>query len=135
MCVCACVFCQYVCLSVTTKSAAYLVFMSQTKFYYGVFNVFTIWLSLKTLRSRVLTSFAGHHCFPRSLVSFRQPNETAMASFQLEKYNYNMVDYRSNNTTGSSLIVVHWQRSFLVISACYKLLIRNRVQYAFLSLL
>ena len=33
-----------------------------------------------------------------------------------------MVSYRSNNTTGSSLIVLYWQlqRSFLAISACYK---------------
>ena len=86
LCVCVCVS---VCLSVTTKSAAYLVFMSQTKFYrvvYGVFNVLTVWLSLKTLRSRVMASFAGHRFLPRSLANFRRPNETAMASFQLEKY-------------------------------------------------
>ena len=46
-------------------------------------------------------------------------NETGMAYFQSERY---MVSPRSNNTTGSSLIIVHWQRSFLVICACYKLL-------------
>ena len=115
-----------VCLSVTTKSAAYLVFTSQTKFYrvlYGVFNIFTVWLYLKTLRSRVMASFAGHRFLPRSLANFRRPNETAMASFQLEKYY--MVSYRSNNTTGSSLIVLHWQRSFLAISACYKMLTQH----------
>ena len=86
LCVCVCVS---VCLSVTTKSAAYLVFTSQTKFYrvlYGVINVFTVWLSLKTLHSIVLASFAGHRCLPRSLANFRRPNETAMTSFQLEKY-------------------------------------------------
>ena len=36
-----------------------------------------------------------------------------------------MVSYRSNNTTGSSLIVLHWQRSFLAISACYKMLTQH----------
>ena len=49
--------CECVCLSVTMKSAAYLLFTLQTKYYrvlYGVFNAFTIWLSLKKLRSRVL---------------------------------------------------------------------------------
>ena len=76
-----------VCLSVTTKSAAYLIFTLKTKFYrvlYDVFKVFIVWLSLKTLRSRVLGSFAGHRRLPCSLVSFRWTNETAMASFQLE---------------------------------------------------
>ena len=122
VCVCVCVC---VCLCVTTKSAAYLIFTSPAKFYrvlYGVFNVFTVWLSLKMLRSRVLAPFSGHCRLPCSLASFQRTNETVMASFQLKKY---MVGYRSNNTTGSSLIVVHWQRSFLVISACYKLLTRH----------
>ena len=75
--------------------------------------------------TRVMASFAGHHFpgLPRSLANFRRPNETAMASFQLEKYY--MVSYRSNNTTGSSLIVLHWQRSFLAISACYKMLTQH----------
>ena len=36
-----------------------------------------------------------------------------------------MVSYRSNNTTGSSLIVLHWQRSFLAVSACYKMLTQH----------
>ena len=86
VCVCVCVS---VCLSVATKSAAYLVFMSQTKFYrilHGVFNVFTVWLSLKTLCSRVLAPFAGHRCLPCSLTNFQRTNVTAMASFQVEKY-------------------------------------------------
>ena len=84
-----------VCLSVTMKSAAYLIFKSQTKFYrilYGFFNIFTVWLSLKTLRSRVLAPFGGHRRLPRSLVSFRRTNETAMASFQLEKYIWLLID-------------------------------------------
>ena len=87
--------CVSVCQSVTTKSAAYLVSTSQTKFYrvlYGVFNVFAVWLFLKTLCSRVIASFAGHRFLPRSLANFRRPNETAMASFQLEKYIWLVID-------------------------------------------
>ena len=94
LCVCVCV-CLSVCLSIAAKSAAYLVFTLQTKFYrvlYGVFNVFTVWLSLKTLCSRVLASFAGHRCLPRSLASFQWTNEIAMASFQLEKYTWLVID-------------------------------------------
>ena len=44
---------------------------------------FVVWLSLKTLRSRVMASFAGHCCLSRSLMNFRWTNETAMASFLL----------------------------------------------------
>ena len=83
------------CVSVTTKSAAYLVFTSQSKFYrvlYGLFNVFTICLSLKTLRSRVLAPFASHRYLPRSVASFLRTNETSMASFQLEKYIWFVID-------------------------------------------
>ena len=61
--------CLSVCQSVTTKSVAYFVFTSQTKYYrvlYGAFNVFTVWLSLKKLRSRVMVPLAGHHCLPPS---------------------------------------------------------------------
>ena len=39
---------------------------------YGVFKVFIVWLSLKTLLSRVLVSSAGHH--PSSLL----PGELSM---------------------------------------------------------
>ena len=85
MCVC-------VCPSITRKSAAYLRFMWQTKFYTifnGVFNILTAWVSLKMLCSRVLASFAGNCRLPRSLASFRWTNETAMASFQLKSiYGY-----------------------------------------------
>ena len=89
------VLCVSLCLSVTTKSVAYLVFTSQTKFYRffcGVFNIFTAWLSLKMLRSRGMASFAGHHFLPRSLANFWRPNEIAMASFQFEKYIWLVID-------------------------------------------
>ena len=61
-----------VCLSVTIKSAAYLVYTSKTRcrrVLYGVFKVFVVWLSLKTLRSKVLASFADCHCLPHFLMS------------------------------------------------------------------
>lgn len=48
-----------VCLSNTTKSAAYLVCTSNTmgcRILYDVFKDFVMWLSLKTLYSRVLSS-------------------------------------------------------------------------------
>ena len=120
MCVCV-----SVCQSVTTKSAAYLVFTSQTKFYrvlYGVFNVFTVWLSLKTLRSRVCVICWSP--LPSSL-----PGELSTAKRDSDDFfstrKVYMVSYRSNNTTGSSLIVLHWQRSFLAVSACYKMLTQH----------
>ena len=122
-----------VCLSVTTKSAVYLIITLQAKFYRalnGVFKDFTMWSSLKTLYllefwrfigffvvfsrflpslkmlcSRVLESFAGHRRLPCSLASFRWINETAVASFQLRKYVVTLVI--NPVTTGSSLIVAH----------------------------
>ena len=44
-----------------------------------------MWLLLKTLRSKVLTSFADRHCLPCFLMSSHWTEETAMASFQLEE--------------------------------------------------
>jgi hypothetical protein len=46
--------------------------------------------------------------------------KTVVASFQLKRVC--MISHRSIKTTGSSLIIAHWQISFLAISACYKLL-------------
>ena len=46
-----------VCLSVTMKSATYLVYTSKTRCHrilYGVFKAFVVWFSLKMLRSRVV---------------------------------------------------------------------------------
>ena len=82
VCVCVCV-----CVS-TTKSATYLVYTSKTKCHrvlYDVFKVFVVWLSLKTLCSRVLASFAGHHRLPCSPVTSRWTKETAVTSFQHEE--------------------------------------------------
>ena len=46
-----------VCLSVTMKSATYLVYTSKTRCHrilYGVFKALVVWFSLKMLRSRVV---------------------------------------------------------------------------------
>ena len=81
--------CVWVCLSVTTLAATYLVFKSQMKCHkvlYGVFNTCTctciVWILLKTLRSKVLASFAVHDCHSCFLTSFPLTEETARASFQ-----------------------------------------------------
>ena len=61
-----------VCVSVTTKFATYLVYMSNLhcrKILYDVFKVFVMWLSLKTPRSKVLASFADHDYLSHFLVS------------------------------------------------------------------
>ena len=90
-----------VCLSVTTKSAAYLNFMSQTKLYrvlYGVFNVFTVWLSLKTLRSRILAPFGGHVLPPSSLPDELSTDKRYSDGFFSIRKVY-MVTYRANNMT------------------------------------
>ena len=52
------VLCVY--LSVTTKSATYLVYTSKLRCHrvlYDVFKVFVVWLSLKMPHSKVLVSF------------------------------------------------------------------------------
>ncbi len=79
--------CLSVCLSVCYHeilSAAYLVCTSKTKFYrvvYGVFKVFVVWISLKTLPSKVLATSAGHRCLPHSLASFRWTKEYSNGFF------------------------------------------------------
>ena len=83
VCVCVCI-----CLSVTTLAAAYLVYTLKARchrIFYGVFKVFVVWLSLKTLCSKVLVSFADHHCLLYSVTSSQWTKETALAYFQLEE--------------------------------------------------
>ena len=76
-----------VCLSVATKSAAYLVYTKTRchRDFLRRFKVFVVWFSLKTLHSKVLASFADCHCFPRFLTSSRWTKGTAMVSSQREK--------------------------------------------------
>ena len=88
MCVCVCV-CVSVCLSVTTKSATYLVYTWKTRYHrvlYGVFKDFVVSLSLKTLHSRVMASFAGHHHFLAPYDELTRFPSPVMAYFQLQGY-------------------------------------------------
>ena len=87
--------CVCVCVSVAALPATYLVSMSQTrccKVAYRILIISIVWIYLKTLRSRVLASFAGRHHLPRSLTSFRWIKETVMVSFQLEEYVWLEID-------------------------------------------
>ena len=77
------------CLSVTVLAATYLVYKSQVRHYkvpYGVSNVCIVWISLKTLCSPNLASFASNRVrLPRSLTSSwwrGWTTETVMASLQ-----------------------------------------------------
>ena len=47
-----------------------------------LYDVFVLWLLLKTLCSKVLASFADYDCLSRFLMSSPWTEETAMASFQ-----------------------------------------------------
>ncbi len=87
------------CVSVATRSAAYLLFTPKKKVSKGSLwcfqGFYRVAFRLKTLHSRVLASFAAHHRLPRSSASFRWTKETVIPSFQLKKYVY-MVSHRSN---------------------------------------
>ena len=57
-----------ICLFVTMLAATYLVYTCRSKtrcrrVLYGIFKIFTVWLSLKTLRSRVLVSLQATTAF------------------------------------------------------------------------
>ena len=60
--------------------AAYLLKTMFHRVLYGVFKLFVVWLSIKTLRLIVLVSFTGHCHLPRSLASLQWTKETAMTS-------------------------------------------------------
>ena len=104
LCVCVC---MSVCLSVTTKSATYLIYTWKARYLRVLYGIFVVWLSPKMLCSRIMASFAGHCHFlaPCSELSmFLSTKGTTMASFQLEEYT---CSNRSNNITGSSIILAH----------------------------
>ena len=67
---CVCVY-----LSVTALTATYIILKSKVRYHrglHGVFNICNVWLSLKTLYSKVMASFTYHGCLPRSLTSSRR---------------------------------------------------------------
>jgi hypothetical protein len=57
-----------------------------------------VWISLKTLHSKVLTTFADHRCLLRFLTSSQWINGTVIASFK-EKIGLEIVLF--NNSTDS----------------------------------
>ena len=74
-----------VCLSVTTLTATYIVCKAEVRYHnmvlYGVLQICNVWLSLKTLLSKVMALFAYHCCLPRSLTSSPWTEEIAVSSF------------------------------------------------------
>ena len=95
-----------VCLSITTKSAAHLVYALKSRCHrvlFGVFKVFVVWLSLKTLCSKVLASFANRHCLPHFLTKSRRTEETVMGSFKCKE----CVQLAIEPTTQLTLITDH----------------------------
>ena len=73
-----------VCLSVTAVTATYLVRKAKVRYHmvlYSDLQICNMWLSLKTLLSKVMALFAYHYCLPRSLASSRWTEETAVSSF------------------------------------------------------
>ena len=62
----------YVCLSVTTLAATYLVLTSKIRclrVLYGILQICNMWLLLRMLCSKFLASFADHCSLPHSLTS------------------------------------------------------------------
>ena len=73
-----------VCVSVTTKSAAYLIYASGTRCHrvlYGVFKVFIVMVLFKTCRSRVQTSFAGHRHHDKLSIDKRDSNGVLLSMY------------------------------------------------------
>ena len=83
---CARVTVVVLCVCVCTKLAAtYLNYMMKVRChqaFYAELNVCIVWMSLKTLRSKFLATFADHRCLLRFLTSSQWTKETVMASFQ-----------------------------------------------------
>ena len=87
---------EWVCVSVTALLATYFVSMSQ----------------MRCCKVRVLASFTGHrHVSPDELL---MDNDGFFSTQRVC-----MARDRSNKTTGSSLIVAHWQISFLAYANCW----------------
>jgi hypothetical protein len=108
--------CVCVCLSVTTKSAAYLISKSKTKFYRVFLWCFQGFCRVALAENASFKS-SGVICCPPP--PFSLPGELSMDNGDSNDFfstrGVCMVSHRSNKTTGSSLIVAHWQISFLAI--------------------
>ena len=122
--------CLSVCLSVPTKSALYLIFTSRTKFY-RLLNGVLMFLLCGFYWKRFVQEFWHHLLVTATFLAPWLPFDGQTRQRWLV-FNSNIVcmaSSRSSNMTGSSLIVAHWQRSFLAICACYKLLTQHRMLF------
>ena len=119
--------CVSVCLSVTTKSATYLVFTFAKKVLKGSLWCFQRFYRLAFPENTLFKSY-GVIC--RSPLPSSLPGELSTAKRDSDGFfstrKVYMVSYRSNNKTGSSLIILlHSRKSFLAISAWYKMLTQH----------
>ena len=105
------------CVSVCYHEICCLPRFYVAKFYrvlYGVFKVFVVWLSLKTLCSRVLVPFDGHRRLPRELSTDKRDSN---GFFSIRKvYHWFITDH---STLAEKLL------GYLSAYACYKLLTRH----------
>ena len=75
---------RFVCLSVTVLTAANFVCKAKVRYHrvlHDIIQICNVWISLKTLRPKVMVLFAYHRCLPRSLKSSRWTKDTAASSF------------------------------------------------------
>ena len=117
-----------VCVCVTELAATYFVYTLKVwchQAFYAALHVCIVWISLKSLCSKVLARFTNHLCLLHFLVNSRWTKETAMASFRLACITNN----RPYNSTDSSLVTVDYQQSFLAFQFA-KLLIRHMHSHA-----
>jgi hypothetical protein len=103
-----------VCLSVTTKSATYHVYMRKTRCHRVLCGFFVVLLSLKTLHSRVMASFAGYRHFLTPYGELSVFPSTVMAYFQPQGH-VSLAVYRLDPTIRLAhyFVLAHWQISFL----------------------
>ena len=121
MCVCLSV-CLSVCL--LPRNQLPTSFLRRKQSFIGFFMVFSTFLPFGFSSENASFKSYGVICWsphPSSLPGKLSTAKRDSDGFFSARKVY-MVSYRSNNTTGSSLIVLHWQRSFLAISACHKML-------------
>ena len=101
--------CVCVCLSVVTKSAAYIMFMLKAKLYmvlYGVFKVFVVADHASFKSSGIICWSLLPSAFPGKLSVDKRDSVSVC-----------MVSHRSNKRAGSSLIVAHCQIYWLSVHA------------------
>ena len=118
LCVCVCVsvwvcVCVCVCVCLTELAATYAcaIRLSVLLSTYVEF----VWISLKTLCSKVLVKFADHLCLLRFLMNSRWTRDSdGFFSRRLVCRTNN----RSYNSTDSSLITVDYQQSLLPFFFC-----------------